>query len=95
MRQQTRIGSTTGSITRPNEALRSLGRDLSELRGASEAKNLAALKKLVAPEQWLWAEPHAISFVRFAADLMPIDVLGDHAGFLLRGSAVRSLLSIS
>ena len=34
------------------------------------------------------AEPHAISFVRYAADLMPIDVLGDHAGFLLRGSAV-------
>jgi len=72
-----------------NEALRSLGRDLSDLRGASEAKNLAALKKLVAPEQWPWAEPHAISFVRYAADLMPIDVLGDHAGFLLRGSAVQ------
>jgi hypothetical protein len=34
-----------------NEALRSFGRDLSDLRGASEAKNLAALKKLVAPEQ--------------------------------------------
>jgi hypothetical protein len=26
--------------------------DLSDLRGASEAKNLAALKKLVAPEEW-------------------------------------------
>lgn len=72
-----------------NETLRSFGHELSDLQGGRQAKNLAALKKLVEPEQWPWAEPHAISFVRYAADLMPLDTLGDHAGFLLRGGAVQ------
>jgi hypothetical protein len=67
--------------------LRSLGRDLSDLRGASEAKNLAALKKLVAPEQWPWAEAHANSFVRYANDLVAIEWLGYQARILLGNSA--------
>jgi hypothetical protein len=64
------------------EALRSFHHDRSHLRGVREAKNLTALKKLVAPELSMWAKPHA-------ADVMPIDMLGDHAGYLLRSGAVQ------
>jgi hypothetical protein len=50
------------------EALRSFHHDRSDLRGAREAKNLVGLRKLIAPEKWPWAEAHANSLVRYAAD---------------------------
>jgi hypothetical protein len=71
------------------EAMRSFHGELSDLRGARQAKNLAILKKLVAPEQWPWAEMHALNFVRYASDLAAIEWLGHQAGNFLSNGAVQ------
>jgi hypothetical protein len=72
------------------EAMRSFHSELSDLRGARQAKNLAILKKLVAPEQWPWAEMHALNFVRYASDLAVIKWLGYQARNLLDNGAVQA-----
>jgi hypothetical protein len=44
---------------------------------------------MINPEQWPWAEAHAVSFVQFASDMVPVDHLGDMAHGMLRAGAVR------
>jgi chromosome segregation ATPase len=61
------------------EAFRSFDRELSDLRSAREQKHMTALKKLVEPEQWHWAQVHAGSFVQYVSDLMAIKWLGYQA----------------
>ena len=72
-----------------DEALRAFCGGLSALRDARRSKHLARLKEMVGPEQWRWAEQHALSFVRFASDLMPLDTLGDQAAMMQRSGAVK------
>jgi hypothetical protein len=72
-----------------NEAFRSFDRELSDLRSAREGRHLAALKKLVHDEKWPWAQPHAMSFVRFTADLAALEWLGYQARQLLGNGAVQ------
>jgi hypothetical protein len=71
------------------ECLRSFWPALTELRAARSAKNLSILKELVSPEKWPYAETHALTFLRFAADLITIEFLGDQAARMLRGSNVQ------
>jgi hypothetical protein len=72
-----------------DEAFRAFWAALSALRDNRTAKHLARLKEMVGPEQWTWAEVHALSFVRFASDLMPLDMLGDQSAAMLRAGAVK------
>ena len=46
------------------DALRSLWRDLSELRAKTGQKHLAVLKKLAGEEQWPWAIEQARTLMR-------------------------------
>jgi hypothetical protein len=71
------------------DALRSLWRDLCELRTKGEQRHLAALKRLVDEEQWPLAEPHARLHMQHFSDLRPIDRLSDQADFSLSHGAVQ------
>jgi hypothetical protein len=51
---------------------------------------MTALKKLVEPEQWPWAQLHAGSFVQYVSDLMAIKWLGYQARNLLDNGAVQA-----
>lgn len=85
-----RLESLKGELRHAaEEALRSFWSELSPLRDSRTAANLASLKKLVNPEQWPWAESHALLFIQFASDVVPLDRLGDQAHDLLRTGAVR------
>ena len=59
------------------------------MRSARQARHLAALKKLVHEEQWPWAQQHAGSFVRYAADVVGIEWLGYQERQLLDNGALQ------
>ena len=85
-----RLESSEGELRHAaDEAFRSFWQAITTLRDARQAKNLARLKEMVNPEQWPWAEPLAVSFIRFASDMVPLDLLGDQAYHLLQVGAVR------
>jgi hypothetical protein len=85
-----RLESSKGELHQAaDEAFKSFWQELTTLRDTRQAKNLDRLKEMVGPEQWPWAEQHALSFVRFASDLMPLDTLGDQAAMMQRSGAVK------
>jgi hypothetical protein len=85
-----RLESSKGELhCAAQEAFKSFWEALTILRDTRQARNLDRLKVLVAPDQWPRAEALAVSFVRLAKDMTPLDLLGDHANNLLRAGAVR------
>jgi len=71
------------------KALDRFQRALAALLDSRNAENLARLKKLVPADKWMWAETHAKAFIRYASDVIPLDMLGDQAAAMLRGGAVQ------
>jgi hypothetical protein len=70
-------------------AYKSFSRALSALVDARRAGYIARLKEMVAPEQWPWAETHALSFIRQTPDLLSLDMLGDQAARMLQARDAR------
>ena len=64
---------------------------LGALQSRRQEKHLETLKAIVADDKrWPYAEETAKLFIRFAADVSRIDVLGDHAQNMLRSGAVSA-----
>jgi hypothetical protein len=88
-----RLESLKGELQHAAEAaFGHFGNVLSELRDRRHAKHLDRLKEMVEPERWPYAEATAISFIRFASDLAPLDLLDNSADLLprmLRAGAAR------
>jgi septal ring factor EnvC (AmiA/AmiB activator) len=75
-----RLESLKGELQHAAEAaFGHFGNVLSELRDRRHAKHLDRLKEMVEPERWPYAEATAISFIRFASDLAPLDLLDNSA----------------
>ena len=55
------------------------GNALTELSNARRDRHFSRLKELVAEAQWPYAEPHALAFIRFASDMVPLNLL-DNSG---------------
>jgi hypothetical protein len=71
-----------------DQALRSFDDTLAELVKSRTAKNAAQLKQMVDPAAWVWAESHALAFVRHVSDVKRLDMLGHETHVILQGKAV-------
>src|SRR4029077_8092892 len=77
------------------DALRSLWRDLSELRAKREGEACgSAVDGSLGEEHWPWPETDAGALMRHFADVGAIDRLGDAADFALSHNATQHAVEL-